>query len=195
MHFFGGVWGYPQAPRVWKTSQNTHFWQIPGCARYLHRPVLGPSPGRCPGPWACPSPALRGLTPPIFTSRVDLLPCPALPCPVLPCPALPCPALPCPVLPCPALPCPALPCPALPCPALPCPALPCPALSLSLPCPALPCPALPCPAWLCCLPALPCCPCYAFEQPSQGARGEVFVGNPCFSSSGRHRPRGPTTRQ
>ena len=82
--------------------------------------------------------------------------------------------------------CPAPPCPA---PALPC--LPCPALPLPWPCPALP----PCPAWLCCLPALPCCPCYTFEQPSQGARGEGFTGNPCFSSSGRHRPRGPTTRQ
>ena len=37
--------------------------------------------------------------------------------------------------------------------------------------------------------------CPAFEQPLQGARGEVFVGSPCFSSSGRYRPRGPTTRQ
>ena len=27
-----------------------------------------------------------------------------------------------------------------------------------------------------------------------GARGELFVGNPCFSSSGRHRPRKPTTQ-
>ena len=26
------------------------------------------------------------------------------------------------------------------------------------------------------------------EQPRQGARGELLVGNPCFSSSGRHRP-------
>ena len=38
----------------------------------------------------------------------------------------------------------------------------------------------------------PTCPasnaksCPAFEQPLQGARGEVFVGSPCFSSSGRH---------
>ena len=50
-----------------------------------------------------------------------------------------------------------------------------------LPCSALPCPALP-PAAL-----------VPFERPLQGARCGLFDGNPCFSSSGRHRPRGPTT--
>ena len=177
--FLGGLGGYPQGG-------------------------LGPQAGRFQGPGA-----FEGATPPmvgIFSG----VPCPALPCPALPCPALPYPALPCPALPCPALPCPALPalpalpCPALPCPALPCPALPCPALPC-LPCPALPCPgpALPCPALPCpalpCLAVLPSCsallPLLCFRATSQGARGEVFVGNPCFSSSGRHRPRGPTTRQ
>ena len=33
-----------------------------------------------------------------------------------------------------------------------------------------------------------------FDRPLVGLRGGLFVGNHCFSSSGRHRPRGPTTR-
>ena len=140
----------------------------------------------------------------------------------MPCPALPCPALPCPAVPCPALPCPA--CPALPCPALPCPVCPptvsergcarvvaptrigppnpsrlerhlqkdkgcTPPIGLpnhdlerfgSRPCPALPCPArpaLPLRATLC-------------RVRGAGCLMETHV----LSSSGRHRPRGPTTR-
>ena len=60
----------------------------------------------------------------------------------------------------------------------------------------------PLPSPLCPLPSAPCCPvvlsaalvCH-FERPLQGARCGLFDGKPCFSSSGRHRPRGPTTRR
>ena len=36
--------------------------------------------------------------------------------------------------------------------------------------------------------------CLHFKRPSQGARGELLLASLCFSSSGQHRPRGPTTR-
>ena len=35
---------------------------------------------------------------------------------------------------------------------------------------------------------------FHLERLPPGARGGLFVGNPCFSSSGRRRPRGPTAR-
>ena len=59
---------------------------------------------------------------------------------------------------------------------------------------------LPCPLPLAALaprPALPCIlPCLwsPSSDPCRLQRCGVFDGNPCFASSGRHRPRGPTTR-